>query len=544
MTTPMIASVSYHDVPAEVAHVSAYQWRPGSRPSPLPLSLAKRGADFTITLDSGSGAVFVRLQRLDGSYLLDGPFTPDQPAIERRLDAAWRRTIEGHGVGDQPVGAGLEWLPASGAPSGPWPACWAKAPAAWECVGVPIDESGVVAVGDGARVFSAAANGASTPVLRASGWGRLMIVSDRGTDPPPRLRIAAARPVDPPTRRPGVRLATVAVADVRVVPVGPGAIWLTGDSSPAAAWIEVRSARSGPRYLALAEVAAGPYRIPVHVALEDAHAVDAIVLTAGEERAAAALATVFRLIDPPPAPRARGGAPPPRRVLIAETVADSDGAFRLDGLGEADYEIVAWHPQFGRASLLLPAGADRVTIHLQSPGIARGRVLAGGKPAAGVDVIGLPDPAAFASASDPLDVKGGDARTGADGRFSLALAPGGGGELRVGGGAYAVRRVPLPRAPLPLVDLGDIELGRPVTLAVVLDRDPGCDLRATGPIGRSGLQIVIGSRVGPGIFSLVVPEEGSWEVGLICGKEERELAPSIATISAGRGVQELRAVVR
>ena len=206
----------------------------------------------------------------------------------------------------------------------------------------------------------------------------------------------------------------------------------------------------------------------MHIVLDESHTIEATVFGRDSERAADALITTFRLIDPAQPRDSRE--PPPRRVFVAETVADTDGVARIDGLGDADYEVVAWHPRLGRASMLLPAGTARVTVRLQSPGTARGRVLAGGKPVAGVDVISVPDPAAYGAAQDPIDLKGGDARTALDGRFSLSLPSGGGGELRIGGGAYAVTRVALPRAPLPLVDLGDIELARAVAVAVVLDQ--------------------------------------------------------------------------
>ena len=101
----------------------------------------------------------------------------------------------------------------------------------------------------------------------------------------------------------------------------------------------------------------------------------------------------------------------------------------------------------------------------------------------------------------------------------------------MGGGTFAVRRVPLPRAPLPIVELGDIELGRPITVSIVLNEDPGCDVRAAGPIGRSGLRIVTAVRTAPGVFSLTLLEEGSWEFGLLCGRDERPLAPSVVRIS-------------
>jgi hypothetical protein len=190
----------------------------------------------------------------------------------------------------------------------------------------------------------------------------------------------------------------------------------------------------------------------------------------------------------------------------------------------------------------LRPGATQVTIGLQAPGLARGRVLVGGTPAPGVDVISVPDPAAYLAAEDPLELKGGDTRSGPDGRFALPLAAGGGGELRVGGGAYAVVRVPLPPTPLPLVEVGDVEIGRGIAISVVLDQDPGCDLRAAGPIGRSGLHIVTATRTGPGLFALLLPEPGAWEFGLLCGREERALAPAVSKIDDG--TRQLRLAVR
>jgi hypothetical protein len=231
-------------------------------------------------------------------------------------------------------------------------------------------------------------------------------------------------------------------------------------------------------------------------------------------------------------------------VFAAEAIADAGGTVKVDGLGEAAYEVVAWHPLLGRGSLPLPGDASSIAIRLRSPGMARGRVLVHSKPAAGVEVIAVPEPAAFVTADDPIELKGGDARTGADGRFVVSLAAGGGGELRVGGGTYPIRRVPLPRAPLPLVEIGDIELGTPVVVNVTLDHDPGCGLRATGPVGRSGLQIVPATRTGPGLFRLTLPEEGVWELTVLCGADERTVTPAIVRISAGERPQEIRVTVR
>jgi len=542
MAAVALAIVVYPAVPSEVVRVSAYRWRWGSGPVALDVATTREGGGLSIALPESSDAI-VTFQRADGSYLIDGPIA-ESTRGDRRLDGIWRRTLMGDAAGEPLNGPPLEWLASSGAGSQIWPACWWTNTRQWACLGVPLDAAGVVVAIDGSHVWSGVVTAQATTSLHPSAWARLVVCHDRGDGPPPRLRLTAARPIVAPQRAKAVRVESGAVADVRVTPVDGSAIWVAGDSSPPSAWIEIVSARSGPAYVPLADVAQGAPQLPIRVLLEDAHTVDARVVAGRGEPAAAALVTIFRLIDPAPAPAARGGKdPPPRRVFTAEAIADADGRVQVDSLGDAVYEIVAWHERFGRGSMLLPAGAGRVTIHLTSPGIARGRVLAGGTPAAGVVIIAVPDPAAFAAAEDPIDLKGGDARTDADGRFAVTLASGGGGELRVGGGTYAIRRVPLPRAPLPFVDLGDIELGRGRTMSIVLDQDPGCDVRAAGPIGRSGLQIVVATRTAPGVFTIALPEEGSWEFGLVCRSGERALAPAVVQVS-DRTPSSLTFVVR
>jgi len=283
-----------------------------------------------------------------------------------------------------------------------------------------------------------------------------------------------------------------------------------------------------------------PPALSLWVTLEPPRTVDGVV-RGSQGVAPGAVVTLFRLIDPPPA---RADEPPPRRVFSAERIADASGEFRFDVLGDAGYELVAWHPQLGRGITAVARDDTSVTVRLQSTGQVRGRVVAGGKPLSGVDVISLPDPHVYARAADLTDVKGGDARTGSDGRFVVSLAPGGGGEVRIGGGSYPIQRFPLPPTPVPVLDLGDIDLGAPIQVTIVLDRDPGCDIRATGPIGRSGLQVIGGTREGPGLFTIAFPEEGTWDVHLLCGHDEHALIPALVSITQAHAGKEVRMVIR
>ena len=540
------AQAVYRHVPVEVTRVGVYAWQAGRAPVPLAVPTAREDGQILVALPA-SQSVIVLMHRRDDAYLVDGPLVVSADAgdpnaiVERTIAPIWRHTIAGP-ADRPPAPPPLDWLTADGTAGSGWPSCWWDA-VGWDCMGVPLATAGVVVGLDGSRLLAAVVAGGSTPVLRASMWGRLVRVGDRGSGSPPRLRLTAARPVASPSRLKALRLETATLADVRVRRVSPGVYWVAGDSSPPDAWLEIRSDRSGPLFLSIADIAQGPAQLPMQVVLEDRRDISVAVISDRGDPARGALVTAFRLIDPEAAALAREQRPP-RRVLAADATAGTDGVAEIGGLGEADYEIVAWHPQFGRAGARLMPGATRLTIHLRSPGIVRGRVVVDGTPAPGVAVVSVPDPAAYVNAADPLDLKGGDARTTPDGRFAVAIAPSGGGELRVGGGAYRIVRVPLPHGALPLVELGDIELGRPLTITVTLDQDPGCDLRATGPVGRSGLQIVAATRTGPGLFAITLPEEGSWEFVLLCGRVERALAPAVVTISTRDGPHDVRLTVR
>ena len=156
----------------------------------------------------------------------------------------------------------------------------------------------------------------------------------------------------------------------------------------------------------------------------------------------------------------------------------------------------------------------------------------------------MPDAAIFNAAPDITEAKGGDARTGPDGRFSIAVAVTGGGELRIGGGRYPVKRVPLPRPPVPVFDAGDVILGDSIPLLVILDRDPGCDVRAAGPVGRTGLQVVPGRPKSGTEHEFALPEPGLWEFTLVCRGEKRSLSPGAVQIRAADAGKEVRLAVR
>jgi hypothetical protein len=336
-----------------------------------------------------------------------------------------------------------------------------------------------------------------------------------------------------------VRLETADVPGAGAIPVTADAIWIYGSDVPEAAWVDVRAPRAGPVYLPLREIAEGPSPLAVRLVLEEARSVEGTVVGERAEPVGGASITVFRIVDVAGAGRERDRLP---RVFVSEVTADADGRFRLNGLGEGKYEVVTLHQQWGRASVPLSESERRIEIHLKAA-MLRGRVISAGRPVAGVDVITVPDPDAARAAEDLFDVKGGDTRTASDGRFAVFAAPVG-GELRIGGGRYPIRRIALPRMAAGSLDLGDIDLGAAIEISVVLNDDPDCVLRATGPVGRAGLQVVRGTRVAPGMFRVAIPEPGLWEFGLSCGSVERGLSPGVREIGPQLSGKEVWFLVR
>lgn len=535
-------SVTYADVPPEVTRIVVFDPRGGGAPTTIDAAV-ERSPGRLVVRGVPRRPTMVSLARADGKYLVDGPFAWPEADVTRAVDGRWRRTLTAPLATGPSGNASMEWVDAAAPTQSTWPSCFLEEDGAAKCWGVADGQRGV-AVGRGADrlVWTVVADDEAV-VWRESRWGRLVIVRD-GQDDREQPEIRFGRPAASSSGRiAGVRLATRAVDGTVSVAVSPGATWVAGTGAPDDSWMEVKTSRAGPAFLSLPELAAGAASLPATILLSDRRVLTGAIVGARNEPATGALLTMFRLIDaevPAGADRRRK----PRRVFAAETVADVSGAFHIDGLGEAEYEAVAFHPQLGRAAVVLRDSRSQLTIRLQSPGSIRGRVLSGGKPALGVEISSVPEPDAFRSAEDPLDVKGGDARSGPDGRFIVMAAASGGGELRIGGGRFPVRRVPLPRVPLPVVDLGDINLGATIEVTIVLDQDTPCGVRGTGPVGRSGLQVVTATRVGPGLFHILLPEIGVWNFGLLCGNEGRPLLPAVVPIGPEHAGKEVRLAIR
>jgi hypothetical protein len=471
-------------------------------------------------------------------YLLDGPFRWPAHASSRPVSSVWRRTVRG--TAPEPGGT-LVWVGAETPPDA-WPHCAWQAAGAWECVGVPLGIPGVVTAGATGQFHAFASGAAATTGVevthsREAAWGRVVVVGR--TDRAPftagdTVTAGSRRLVVPRTRPRSLRLQ--AEGDERVVIQGLGGhvFWVGGADAPEGTWVEIAATGRAPARIDVADLFAAPAGLPVVIDLDPAVTIGGRVMTDDSVPVPDSLLTLWRML--PPAAAARDGEPPPRRVFVAETTSDADGRFGFTGLGEDTYEIVALHPTRGRGEIRLAGGEREADVRVKRPAVAIGQVVRNGQAAGGVPVLVVPDLQEAAASQDLTEIVGGQGRTGSDGRFRVAVPAAGRSEVRIGDGG-AIRRFPLnPGDQLPpVVDLGVVELDAAgISVRLVLEGADGCDIRLSGPLGRSGVSLVRSQRIGPSMFEAAVPEPGQWLVSATCARGNRIVQPaSIDVLGTG-----------
>ncbi len=488
-------------------------------------------------LPGPAGVETVVLVRVPGrpGYLLEGPLRwPSEPATVA-IDPEWRRTIRGR----YPSGGDLAWVSAGEAPR---VLCEWTLPETWECLGVPRSVAGIVVRVGAAGLFYSIV-GALGPrkdvedVRTASAaWGRLVVIEDlhrseeRVQDGAIRAR---ALRLYRPSARPGSRRFEV-VPDTRIHidAIGGRALWITGPSDPTETWLELTVPDVGAGRIDVSELAAGPPDAVLPVALQPPIAVFGRVTGPLAVPAAGAIVSLYRFgieMRSQDTKKMRR-----ERIAVGEQRTDEDGVFTFSDLPAERYELLAVHSAYGRAVKIIEPHTGEVQLRLEPPPVIEGRVLRGGAPQVGVDVVFVPDLAAFAAAEDPTDLRGGETETDADGRFRVFAAIAGTGELKIGSAPNAIKRVPLPAAEAlpPVTELGDIELDVGAAVAVVFEEARECAPIFTGPVGRTGLTVVRSTRLGPAMFSATLPEPGRWNIVALCGGRERRVVPSAIDVDA------------
>ncbi len=465
-------------------------------------------------------------------YILDGPFRWPTQAATYVVRTEWRKTIRGNSTGSH---ASLTWVATDDGAVGGTSCEWV-AKTTWECVGVPVNAIGVVVMNTAGEVRCGIPGGVLSPSgvetarIRAAGWGRLVIAQTGAVShSADGVRITSKRTQVPPARPLTTRVEVVPDSRVQIDTIAEGVAWISGSGVSDDGWIEIGAHDRASERLDLREVTEVPPELPLRVQLQPAVTVSGRVRNAADSPAFDAVVTLYRFAR---SDRDRDRKPP-LRITVAETHADSEGAFHFDDLSIEPYEVVAMHPVFGRGvRRVTPDGRD-IDIALRSAAQAVGRVLKDGLPAAAVRVVVVPDLAQFAAAGDITELRGGETQTGEDGRFAVTLASRGSGELRIGDEGAGVKRLSLGVAERQagLIDVGDIELNGGATVTLVFEAAGSCEILLSGPAGRTGLSVVRSARIGPAMFQAVVPEPGRWHAVAVCGTKERAVLPAWLDLS-------------
>jgi hypothetical protein len=490
----------------------------------------------TVAGPSGVQTLLAIRRPAGDGYVLEGPFVWPAAPQSRDVSIEWRRTIRGSFGGER---APIVWVDATReAIVSPWPACDWQAQDRWECVGVPRGAAGAVvitrpgAVGFGLLSNRSGETGAgivSLPIERAE-WGRLVLVSRQAAPAGAGSFHAVARRVAAASgRRQATRLDVENDPRVHVSGVGARAFWISGNDASGGGWVEFGAPGAAPERVETRDLVSGPADLPLIVRLTEAVAISGRVVTSDGVAAPDAVVALYRVVD------GGGGGAPPRRIAAGELRSGASGEFSFEDVGSNRYQILAMHSTFGRGERAVEGGERDLEIRLRAPPQIVGRVTRNGSAASGVAVVVVPDIAQFAASVDVTELRGGEGRSDRDGRFRVAAAMRGAGELRIGDERAGVRRIALPPAESlpPLVDVGTVDLAETVRVTLVLEGSDGCELLLTGPAGRLGLTTSRARRVGPAMYEANVPEPGSWHIVALCGADERPVVPPVIQLVPG-----------
>jgi hypothetical protein len=321
-------------------------------------------ADGRAHLTGPVGVETLLLIRATGhpGYILDGPFRWPPRSATYMIKTDWRKTVRGSFAG--PHGA-LVWV-SSGDTTVTGAACEWVDKAMWECVGVPLDAVGVVVMNTTGEVMCGmpsrivSATGVDVARTRTTAWGRLVIVNTGlahrfGGD----IRTSVKRLQSP--RSLTARAEVSPDTRIQVHAVADGVAWISGAEVPDDGWVEIEASGRATERIDTRDVAAVPADLPLRVQLQPAVALSGRVRNAAGEPAADSVLTLYRFLRGAGNRDERQAA----RIEVAETRADSQGAFRFDDLGIEPYEVVAIHPEFGTGvRRVTPDGRELdITLH-------------------------------------------------------------------------------------------------------------------------------------------------------------------------------------
>ena len=298
-------------------------------------------------------------------YILDGPFRWPPKASTYVVRTDWRKTVRGSFAGSH---GSLVWVSADDGSRPGFPCAWVDG-ANWECVGIPLQALGVVVMRTTGEVkcgiptgilSSAGVEAAST---RTTAWGRLLLaqtgLAGRSASA---IRITAKQPHAVEALSLTTHFEAEPDPRVHVDAIAAGVAWISGAEVPDDGWIEIEAGERATERIDIREVTGAPADAPLRVQLQPAMSLTGRVKNPAGSPVPETVLTLYRYIRN----ERQREKPPGLRVAVAETNADSNGAFHFDKLAIEPYELRAIHPVFGREVQPVTLDGREVAITLRS----------------------------------------------------------------------------------------------------------------------------------------------------------------------------------
>ena len=401
----------------------------------------------------------------------------------------------------------------------------------WTCPAIPDPAHAVVvAIAADAIGFQPGASGAAMKIRRS---GRLITIEPGAAAPEDLhdLRVTAWVPQRSAVRARSTRLAVAVDPATDVLPLSATTFWLATDVADPDAFALIEGPSVGRVRIPTALAIDGPLEAAFYVSAQPASALAGRVVSTRGDVIADAEVELFEPVVSQRIDAAADDLQSRPMTRIGSTQTDANGEFHFDRMAGGPFVASVLDPR-GRGSAVVRTASEPVTIRLEAPARATGRVLRNRAPVEGARVRFLPDAALLAAAPNGRDLVSSEEATAADGRFALPLPPAPSGVVQVIAPDGASVRVPLARASASAdVQIGDVSLPDPRRLLVRVLDAAACQLMAIGPLASVGFTIVAAGVAGPNLYSLDLPEPGQWMLNLRCGEQEVPIQPAMVVVS-------------
>jgi len=423
---------------------------------------------------------------------------------------------------------GIVWLSGEAASPVQRSDCQLQPPRGWTCGAQSLGEVGAVVI-ESADVHGFVLFGPKGAIGSGTApWARMIraMVPNTAGDEIVEMSAAALR-LSRPSARPSTRVLDLEPdADVRVWSLAPTTFWIAGTSRSSDAFIRLAGENVARHDEPLERIWGDVAEAPFDVLLQQPLSLRGRV----ESRSRAVPGAFVDLFVRYP----EDGEPPvsktTRVIRMGSTRTDEEGMFAFDGLEPQLYKVAVVDFERGRAERWVDVDGLPLSITLEPPSKATGRVLRGQLPAPDVAVRFIPDAAKWRESTDPTAHLTLDTTTDDRGSFVVSLPPEADGTLQLTAHDGATKRVRLRERPKASdVALGDITLEEPIAVEVQTDME-GCVVSAVGPAGAGGFTAVRANSHGIA-HTLSLPEAGQWLMQVECAGVSRSVVPPAIDVS-------------